>query len=473
MNIYENRSTISDDVRKWSNEYDAAIRLWNRQAVDVKNVCIWCRYHQMHWRLNVMSELLHSIVKQSNARWRLSWCQNCCCIRFYRDQINDDWCSNWLHSIAMKLNARWRLFEKIVRAASDVDVIRCTDGCFNIRTVASNRETIKCTLTIVLISELLLHLTPPRSDEWRLMFKLTAFDCDEVRCTLTIVWKNCQNCIWCRYHQMHWRLFQCQKDCIWFRTIKCIDKIVCDVKWLHSMLMHQMHWRNSLIVRLLHSIVKRSDARWRLSVAKIRWLDVFRDETSKIAFDTEIVECTDDFVCFFACYRIVERANCWFNVKKTAFDFEWSDVLTKLSVDVRWLHLISNDQMHWQSCLMSEKLHSTSNDQMHWRFVCFVVCYRTIKQTSCWFNRNVDSLHLIDLFRWLDYRKLDKTKWIWFVENVLMKSLNVFFIWKNKSSRNFAFKKSYNSSWIAELSSSSSFCRNQMKSIIRKTNSIQ
>ena len=120
-----------------------------------------------------------------------------------------------------------------------------------------------------------------------------------------------------------------------------------------------MHWQNCLIVRLLHSIVKRSNARWRLSVAKIRWSDVFRNETSKIAFDAKIVECTDDFVCFFACYWAVERTNCWFNVKKTAFNFEWSNALTKLSVDVKWLHSISNDQMHWQDCLWS-KLHSMS-----------------------------------------------------------------------------------------------------------------
>ena len=110
--------------------------------------CIWCWYHQMHWRLNVMSKLLHSIVKQSNARWRLS--------------------------------------QKIIRAASDADVIRCTDDC-------------------LLMSER-----------------------------------------------------------------------------LHLISNNQMHWRSCLIVRLLHPTVKRSDVRWRLSVAKVRWSDVFRDETLAI-----------------------------------------------------------------------------------------------------------------------------------------------------------------------------------------------
>ena len=154
-----------------------------------------------------------------------------------------------------------------------------------------------------------------------------------------------------------------------------------------------MHWQSCLIVKLLHSIVKRSDARWRLSVAKICWSDVFRDETSKIAFDAEIVECIDDFLlCLLLNWKanklLINDANKTskmkskmlltklFNVRKTAFDLERSNTLTKLFVDVKLLHSILNDQMHW-------------------RFVCFVVCYQIIEQTNCWFNRNIDSLHLI------------------------------------------------------------------------------
>ena len=39
----------------------------------------------------------------------------------------------------------------------------------------------------------------------------------------------------------------------------------CDARWLHPMLMHQMHWRSCLIARLLHLMPMSSDARWRLS----------------------------------------------------------------------------------------------------------------------------------------------------------------------------------------------------------------
>ena len=212
--------------------------------------CIWCWDHQMHWRSCLDASTLHPAPSRSDERQLMP---------------------KLLHPIAIKLDARWRLSEEIARAASNADAIRCTGGC---------------------LKKLpRLHLMPMPSD------------------ALTIVWKNCQNCIWCRCHQMHWRLSRCQGGCIWSRTIRCTDEVVCDVKWLHPMLMHQMHWRSCLIVRLLHSTVKRSDARWRLSVAKVRWSDVFRDETPKVASDAEIVECTSDFVCFIVCYRVEERTN--------------------------------------------------------------------------------------------------------------------------------------------------------------------
>ena len=168
-----------------------------------KRCCIWCRCHQMHWRLNIMSKLLHSIVKRSNARWRL-------------------------------------FVDEIIRTASDVDVIKCIDDCFVSKT---------------------LHSASSRSNEKQLMFELlhsiamrlnaltiendvkhAAFDRETIKCTLTIVWINCQSCIWCRCHQMHWRLFV-------------------DVKWLHSISNDQMHWRNCLIVKLLHLMLMSLNAR--------------------------------------------------------------------------------------------------------------------------------------------------------------------------------------------------------------------
>ena len=106
------------------------------------------------------------------------WCQTCC-IRSWNDQMHADGCFDevvraasdvdvirctddcfdvrllhstskrsderqlmlkLLHLIAMKLDARWRLFEEIARTASDVDVIKCTDGCLDVRKTASDLE---------------------------------------------------------------------------------------------------------------------------------------------------------------------------------------------------------------------------------------------------------------------------------------------------------------------------------------------
>ena len=177
---------------------------------------------------------------------------------------------------------------------------------------------------------------------------------------------------------------------------------------------HRMHWKNCLFVKSLHSIVKWSNARWRLSVAKIRWLNVFRDETSKIAFDAQIVKCIDDFVCFFVCYQTVKQTNCWFNVKKTAFNFEWSNALTKLFVDVKWLHLISNNQMHWQNCLFFEKFKFNDCLLTQTKRLMFVEIanWLTDCKTNYWlFDRNVNFC-IWSNFRWIDYKKFDKTKWI-------------------------------------------------------------
>ena len=114
-------------------------------------------------------------------------------------------------------------------AASDVDAIRCTSGwkwcqyvvafgltairwqTVDARVAPPDRNEIRCTGGYLIVK--LLHLMPMSSNaRWRL--------------------SDCQNCIRCRCHRMH--------------------------------------WRNCLFVRLLHLTAKRSNARWQLSVAKVR-----------------------------------------------------------------------------------------------------------------------------------------------------------------------------------------------------------
>ena len=182
------------------------------------------------------------------------------------------------------------------------------------------------------------------------------------------------------------------------------------------------------------------------------------------------------------CYQM--HADDCLDVKKTAFDFERSDALAKLSDCQNCCIWSWNDQMHADGCLLRKFVNQTffamkrllsdckANKLLIWcqkncirfrtikctdeivcwcqkscirsrtikctdDFVCFIACYRIIRRTSCWLDRNVDSLHLIDLFRWLGYRKLDKAKWIWFVWNVQMRSFDVFSSWKIKFSISF------------------------------------
>ena len=173
--------------------------------------CIWPWYNQMHWRLNVMSDMLHSISKRLNERQLMS---------------------KLLNSIAIKLNARWRLFEEIVRTASDVDVIKCTDDCFDVKETASDLKQSNALTKLLIISD----------------------DCTQcwcIRCTDKVVWlSDC--CIWPWNNQMHvdgcllrklvdqtffaknvkmlhlmlmssnarWRLFRCQTVALNLKTIK-------------------------------------------------------------------------------------------------------------------------------------------------------------------------------------------------------------------------------------------------------------
>ena len=55
--------------------------------------------------------------------------------------------SGMLHPTVKRPDARWRLsVDEVVRAASDADVIRCTDGCLDeaVR-AASDVDVIRCT----------------------------------------------------------------------------------------------------------------------------------------------------------------------------------------------------------------------------------------------------------------------------------------------------------------------------------------
>ena len=192
--------------------------------------CIWSWYDQMYWRLNVMSDMLHSTSKRSDEKQLMF---------------------KLLHSIAMKLNADWRLFEKIVETASDVDVIKCIDDCFDVRETASDFER----------SNALTRLSVMSDDCIR---------CWCIRCTGEVVWLlNC--CIWPWNNQMHaggcleklseLHLMPMSSDARW-RLSDCQGCTRCRC--------HRMHWQSCLIIRLLHPTVKRPEARWWLSIAKVR-----------------------------------------------------------------------------------------------------------------------------------------------------------------------------------------------------------
>ena len=160
-----------------------------------------------------------------------------------------------LHSIVKRSDARWRLF---VDKLSGLHLMPMSSDALAVVSMSGT-----------------LHPTPSRSDERLLMPKLlhpiamrldalgdcliartAAPDRETIRCTLTIV------CLtrtrWC-----------------WL----CVENAM--PERLHLISNDQMHWRSCLIVRLLHSTVKRPDTRWQLSVAKARWSDVFRDEKPK------------------------------------------------------------------------------------------------------------------------------------------------------------------------------------------------
>ena len=156
---------------------------------------------------------------------------------------------------------------------------------FNCQTASPDRETIRCTLAIVCCESLLirrfsrwnakiLHSMSMLSDAVTVAdVKKTASDLERLN-ALTIV---CFSEDW----RLNNYLLTSAKWC-WLRQNVMSKR-------LHSILNDQMHWRGYLwcqmtvlnidasnalakllIVRLLHSIMKRSNARWQLFIAKIR-----------------------------------------------------------------------------------------------------------------------------------------------------------------------------------------------------------
>ena len=150
MNVYESQSTVPNDVKKWSNKCDATIKLWaGKLLIWCQKCCTWCRCYQMHWRLNVMSELLHSTVKRSNARWSL-FVDEVVKTVFDVDVIkctDDCLCQNVaLHQTSSRSNKRQLMFEFLHLIATKSNALT---ELFDCQTAAFVRETIKCTLTVV------------------------------------------------------------------------------------------------------------------------------------------------------------------------------------------------------------------------------------------------------------------------------------------------------------------------------------
>ena len=208
MNVYENWSTVPDDVKKWSNECDAAIELWAGKLL--------------------MSEMLHSIVKRSDALTRLFWCQNCC-TRSWNNQM------------------RWRL-------------------------------------------------------------------------------SDCQNCIWCRCHQMHWQLFRCQAA------------------------LHPTSSRSNkklLMFKLLHLIAMK------LNALTIVWLSELH--LMSMSSDALAVVWLSD-CCIWSWNNRMHADNCLFDANQ-AFDVCWYCRLTD------WL----------QNKLLTDDANWTSDVRFHWLRMIFFI----------------------------------------------------------------------------------------------------
>ena len=145
-----------------------------------------------------------------------------------------------------------------------------------------------------------LHSTSSRSDEKLLMFELLHSIAMKLN-ALTIVWLS-------KLHLMSmsldaltivWLSNYCIRS--WNDQMHVDDCLLTRTKWCWLCVENMMSG-------LLHLIVIQSNARWQLSIAKIRCSQLtatsFAMKCRDFAFDAEIVECIDNFVCFFEKLKI-------------------------------------------------------------------------------------------------------------------------------------------------------------------------
>ena len=235
MNVYGGRSTVPDDVKKWSNECDARNAAPDRDAVRCTLAVVSMKLSRLHlmpmssdalavvlMKLSelhlmpmpsnaltvvLMSGLLHPTVKRSDALtivWlpklhlmsmssdalTVVWLSDCC-IRSWNDQMHAGGC--------LLTRIRW------------------------------------CWLCVENIMSERLHLIPNDQMHWRNCFLMS----EKLHPTPN--------------DRMHWR------NCLLMS------------ERLHSISNDRMRWRCCLIVRLLHPTVIQSDARWRLSEFFVDW----------------------------------------------------------------------------------------------------------------------------------------------------------------------------------------------------------
>ena len=132
---------------------------------------------------------------------------------------------------------------------------------------------------------------------------------ETARCTLAVVWGNCQGCIWCRCHQMHWRLSQCQRGCTRPRTVRCTGEVV---------------WLPGCCTRPWNGQMHAGGCLWRKPVAA-SWLQRHSRCCRGFAPDAEAVGCTGDFVCFSGVLRLngcllTQARWCWLCVENVMPD---------------------------------------------------------------------------------------------------------------------------------------------------------
>ena len=223
-----------------------ALRMWccyqimSRQTVDLmsKRCCIWCQCHQMHWRLNVMSNMLHSAVKRSNARWQLS-------------------------------------VDEVVRAASDADVIRCTDDCF--------------------VSKTLLHSISSRSDDRQLMSKLLHSIAMKLN-ALTMLFDVRKAASDFEQSNALTKLFVIKTAAFDAEIIECIDEIV----WLSACCIwswnDQMH-ADGCLLRKFIAVEMQRHSRWSWRSESSLLMQRHSLWCRGVALDVNVIECSDDCWC--------------------------------------------------------------------------------------------------------------------------------------------------------------------------------